>query len=133
MFLEGGPYGCYDDYEVNIWIYGNEANQTGNVNGATIDFGDLLGTHTFEVTDPNTGNSCWGEFVAEDKLAPVIDCNDYTILCTEGTINSPLVCDALTGSFDVQSNNGGPNAYDLEFLCGDIIEDLDVILSEELK
>lgn len=127
MFLEGGPYGCYDDYEVNIWIYGNEANQTGNVNTQTIDFGDLLGTHTYEVTDPNTGNTCWGEFTVEDKLAPTLTCNDYTILCTEGTINSPLVCDALSGSFDI-TTNAGMNDYVVELACGAVIEDMNVIV-----
>ncbi|MFT6333642.1 MAG: hypothetical protein ACJATI_000370 [Halioglobus sp.] len=128
MFLEGGPYGCYDDFEVNIWINGNEANQTGNVNTATISFGNLLGTHTYEITDPNTGNSCWGTFTAEDKLAPILDCVDYTINCTEGTIDFPIVCDALNGTFDVQSNNGGPNSYELDFACGAIIEDLNIVV-----
>ncbi len=125
MFLEGGPYGCYDDYEVNIWIYGNEGNQTGNVNGATIDFGGLLGTHTYEVTDPNTGNSCWGTFTAEDKLAPTLTCNDYNILCTSNPINSPVVCDPLNASFQPVANSGD-NAYTTELICGTTINDLNV-------
>ncbi len=90
LFLEGGPYGCYDDYEINILIFGNAANQTGNVSGTTIDFGDLLGTHTYEITDPNTGNTCWGEFTAEDKLAPIMECSDITINCTELDVPTPL-------------------------------------------
>ncbi len=125
MFLEGGPYGCYDDYEVNIWIYGNEANQTGNVNGATIDFGNLLGDHVYEITDPNTGNTCWGEFTAEDKLAPTLTCNDYSILCTEGTINSPVTCDPLNASFESVINSGD-NMYTVDLICGTQIMDLDV-------
>jgi subtilisin-like proprotein convertase family protein len=90
LFLEGGPYGCYSDFEVNILVFGSEATQTGNVNGATIDFGSLLGTHTYEITDPTTGNKCWGTFTAEDKLAPTVECGDYTINCTDADNPSPL-------------------------------------------
>ncbi|MFT4533889.1 MAG: hypothetical protein ACJA1A_000067 [Saprospiraceae bacterium] len=125
MFLEGGPYGCYDDYEVNIWINGNEANQTGNVSTATIDFSNLLGTHTYEITDSNTGNTCWGTFTAEDKLAPTLTCNDYNILCTSNPINSPVVCDPLNASFQPVANSGD-NAYTTELICGTTINDLNV-------
>ncbi|MDF1698148.1 MAG: T9SS type A sorting domain-containing protein [Saprospiraceae bacterium] len=132
MFLEGGPYGCYDDYEVNIWIYGNEANQTGNVNGATIDFGDLLGEHTYEVTDPNTGNSCWGTFLVEDKLAPVLNCSDYTINCTEGTIDFPVVEDVSVVTIVEDVSNNGANSYSVTVPYNVTITDLNVIFSGEI-
>ncbi|MEM9547419.1 MAG: proprotein convertase P-domain-containing protein [Bacteroidota bacterium] len=126
-FLEGGQYRCYADYEINIWIYGNEANQTGNVNGATIDFSALLGTHTFEVTDPTTGNVCWGEMLVEDKLAPVFECNDYAIDCTENPINAPIVCSSGNLGFNVDIN-AGANSYEVNVPsgCGLLINDLDV-------
>jgi len=130
LFLEGGPYGCYDDYEINIWIYGNENNQTGNVNGATIDFSALLGTHTYEITDPATGNTCWGEFTAEDKLPPILTCNDYTINCTEGTIDAPIICDELNIDFGIDSNSGS-NMIVHEQICGPIIQDLNVTVNVE--
>jgi hypothetical protein len=127
MFLEGGPYHCYDDYEINVWIYGNQANQTGDINGASVDFSNLLGTHTYQIIDPATGNTCWGTFTAEDKLAPTLTCNNYTILCTENTINSPIVCNPNSASFELTSN-AGSNVYPLEFLCGTTINDLNVIV-----
>jgi len=128
LFLEGGPYGCYDDFEVNIWVFGNEANQTGNVNGATIDFGNLLGTHTVEIIDPNTGNVCWGEFTAEDKLAPTVTCNDYTILCTEGTINSPVVEDVSVVNIATDVSNTGNNTYSVNVPYNVEITDVNVIV-----
>jgi hypothetical protein len=61
MILEGGPYGCYDDYVVSI-------------SGLTNDIVTKIGIYTVTVTDPETGNSCWGTINVEDKLAPVIEC-----------------------------------------------------------
>jgi len=132
LFLEGGPYGCYDDFEVNIWVFGNEANQTGNVNGATIDFGNLLGTHTVEIIDPATGNKCWGTFTAEDKLAPTLVCNDYTINCTEGTINSPVVEDISVVTIVENVSNTGDNDYAINVPFNVDITDLNIIFSGEI-
>ncbi len=129
LFLEGGPYGCYSDYEVNIWIYGNEANQTGNVNGAPVDFGSLLGTHTVEIMDPTTGNKCWGTFTAEDKLAPTLTCNDYTINCTEGTINSPVVEDISVVTIAENISNTGDNSYAINVPFNVNITDVNIIFS----
>ncbi|MBK8700843.1 MAG: HYR domain-containing protein [Saprospiraceae bacterium] len=69
MILEGGPYGCYDDYIVSI---------TGGNNPIT-----SPGTYGVTVTDPETGNSCWGNIVAEDKLPPVISCGDFAVTCID--------------------------------------------------
>jgi hypothetical protein len=128
MFLEGGPYGCYDDFEVNFWIFGNEANQTGDVNGASIDFGNLLGTHTYEVTDPNTGNSCWGTFTAEDKLAPTLTCTDYTINCTEGTVDSPVVEDVSQVDVIIDGENTGTNSYSVFVPFNVTVTDVNMIV-----
>ena len=47
MILEGGPYGCYDDYEVSV------------ENGDLEVYCDQIGSQlTVVVTDPDTGNSC---------------------------------------------------------------------------
>ncbi len=72
MVLEGGPYGCYDDYIVSI---------EGGDDVVCCD--DLGGPWTVKVTDPDTGNSCWGSIVVEDKLDPVIECTDAFINCNE--------------------------------------------------
>jgi len=132
LFLEGGPYQCYDDYEVNIWVNGNENNQTGDVNGVTIPFGDLLGTHTVEIIDPNTGNSCWGTFTAEDKIAPVIECNDYSINCTQNPINSPVVLDLSSVNIITDVSNTGNNSYSVNIPNGFVITDLNVIVDLEI-
>ncbi|MBL0083781.1 MAG: proprotein convertase P-domain-containing protein [Saprospiraceae bacterium] len=69
MVLEGGPYGCYDEYVVTV---------TGGGNVIT-----TPGAYGVTVTDPETGNSCWGNIVAEDKLPPVITCGDFTVTCID--------------------------------------------------
>jgi len=77
--LEGGPYGCYDDYIV-------EADKTlpyGNGPWIPACFGpqDIGRTYQVRVTDPVTGNKCWGNVKIEDKLPPVLVCRDYTVPC----------------------------------------------------
>ena len=62
--LEGGPYGCYDDYIVSI-------EGGGNVIGA----GMVGQTLQYTVTDPN-GNSCWGTITVEDKIEPMFLCDE---------------------------------------------------------
>ncbi|HRD07229.1 MAG TPA: hypothetical protein PK037_06675, partial [Saprospiraceae bacterium] len=86
MILEGGPYGCYDDYIVNIsGIMGQEITQPG--------------VYNVTVTDPDTGNSCWGVIYAEDKLPPIIRCEQ------------PM-CDLLDlqGIWDSEDNDFAPGA-----------------------
>lgn len=77
QFLEGDNYGCYDSLEIYITPFGTGA-QTGNVNGASVNFANLLtdasNPHEYEIFDPSTGNRCWGYFIVEDKIAPVVDC-----------------------------------------------------------
>ena len=75
MILEGGPYGCYDDYLVEVEGYGS------GFGGVTIDNGAIGSTLQVTVTDPETGNSCWGTISVEDKIKPTIECRDQTIMC----------------------------------------------------
>ena len=73
MILEGGPYGCYDDYEVSV--------DGGDAEVCCDELGETL---MAMVTDPDTGNSCWGEIFIEDKLSPYcVSILDYTLDCTE--------------------------------------------------
>lgn len=81
MFLEGPYDGCYDQYEVYIWPYGQEGASTGNVNNQLFNFTGLFGTHTFVVVNPFTGNRCWGTFTVEDKYAPEVLCENFNISC----------------------------------------------------
>jgi hypothetical protein len=86
MFLEGPYDGCYDQYEVYIWPFGQEAVSTGNVNRQLVNFSGLFGTHTFVVVNPFTGNRCWGTFTVEDKYAPVVECEDFEISCLQSSL-----------------------------------------------
>jgi len=79
--LEGGPYGCYDDYTVQIdkvLPYGNPA---GPWVPAVLGPSDVGKTYGVRVVDPATGNSCWGLLKVEDKLPPVLVCRDLNIPC----------------------------------------------------
>lgn len=104
-FLEGGPYGCYLDYEVYIDQYG----PNNDVNGQGIELNP--GFHSVTVLDPSTGNSCWGEFLVEDKLPPTIECIDASVLCTDST--DPVFTDPVEGVAQQSSSPGtsiGPGA-----------------------
>jgi hypothetical protein len=69
MILEGDQYGCYDDFIITIDSIGTD---TGWV---VFDAGEFIGgCYTVTITDPETGNSCWGTVCVEDKLAPQIIC-----------------------------------------------------------
>ncbi len=61
MLLEGGAYGCYDHFDINV---------SGGVTGNVI---TQPGTYTVTITDPDTGNSCWSTINVEDKSAPTIE------------------------------------------------------------
>ena len=84
QILEGGGYGCYDDYEVTI----------SGVTGQTI---LSPGTYSVTITDPDTGNSCWSEVTVEDKLEPTLVCSD----CPPGSI-MPIEL-PFTGTLDANS------------------------------
>ncbi len=67
-----GAYGCWDDFEVII-------EETGD-NYIDIDF---LGENvTVHVTSLETGNTCWGKALIEEKLPPEIsNCDSLWIAC----------------------------------------------------
>jgi len=53
-----------------------------DVNGCTIDL--ACGTYIYEVYDACRDNTCWGEFVVEDKIAPtIIPPADVAITCMQ--------------------------------------------------
>jgi hypothetical protein len=82
--LEGGPYRCYENYIVQITypqIPGINSYAEGNI----LDYSHVGLTLTVMVTDPVTGNRCWGQIRVEDKQAPLLDCGDeLTFPCTSG-------------------------------------------------
>jgi hypothetical protein len=90
--LEGGPYGCYDDYIVELdksAPFGN-----GPWVPAVLGPGDIGKTYQVRVTDPDTGNKCWGNIKVEDKLPPVLECEPYSLPCnadaTPGVVTTTI-------------------------------------------
>jgi subtilisin-like proprotein convertase family protein len=90
--LEGNNYRCYDNYVVTVYSGLSPAQPvlptspfvTGNEAGKQL---------LVLVTDPETGNSCWGKISVEDKQPPIIVCPaDVTIGCSQ----APLP--AITGT-----------------------------------
>jgi hypothetical protein len=91
--LEGGPYGCYNNYVVELdrtAPFGNGP-WTTNVAGP----GDVGKTYAYRVTDPKTGNKCWGNIKFEDKIAPTLKCRDQIINCNGSPVLEPAP--AITG------------------------------------
>ena len=71
--LEGGPYGCYENYQVAIGT-----SMAGPFNlGNTVTCANIGQTLAVRVTAPN-GNVCWGWILVEDKLPPVVECDGCT-------------------------------------------------------
>jgi hypothetical protein len=74
MILEGGPYGCLDDYELIIE----------NMDGDIIDnigAGQIGQEFIVTVLDPFSDNECWGKIFIEDKINPTIECRDLSVDC----------------------------------------------------
>ena len=79
MILEGGPYGCYDSYIVQLGL-----TMAGPFNlGNTVTCADIGKTYAAQVTDPRTGNRCWGLVKIEDKMPPTIECDQCTSLSND--------------------------------------------------
>lgn len=119
MILEGGPYGCYDNYIVQVLQGGQNGTPIDRdpiVPGVQVDGNDFGNCYTTKVFDPSTGNSCWGKICIEDKLPPQLDCQDTVILVDCGESVSP---DSL-GYPDVNEPCGN---FTLTF--NDYVEDFD--------
>ncbi|MDQ3017694.1 MAG: HYR domain-containing protein, partial [Bacteroidota bacterium] len=68
MILEGDNYGCYDDFIITVEDYGSDT-------GWIVIVGlPINNCYTITITDPETGNSCWGTACLEDKLPPQLIC-----------------------------------------------------------
>lgn len=72
--LEGGPYGCEDNYEVIIY---NKQNQPIGNKLTSAQIGQTL---KVAVVAPNT-NSCWGLIKVEDKSPAVLNCMPIYTTC----------------------------------------------------
>lgn len=88
VVLEGN-YGCWSQYLVDI-----DGPLTNKVSCA-----DVGKIYKVNITDPFTGNKCWGNILIEDKLAPTIVCADVTVSCNNDGL------DPATIGFPVFSDN----------------------------
>ena len=117
QILEGGPYGCYDNYIVNL-VTPTGGMLPGVVNASHIG----NGPHTVKVTDPKTGQSCWGKVIVEDKLPPVLECRDVVIACNGDlpTVPAPALVGPqiqIQQPFEIIENGPGtsPRIYTFDY------------------
>ena len=96
MILEGNNHGCYDNYIIEILEL---PFLTPHDSVLTIE--DVGKCFQVTITDPRTGNSCWGRLCVEDKQIPEIECpNDTIVGCNSpvdpSVLGSPvlLTCEA---------------------------------------
>ncbi len=107
MFLEGGPYKCYDAYRVQARLWsttgtGGLIDRQPNVPGVQLNGSDIGHELKITIIDTATGNSCWSHATVEDKLPPRLTCApNITVSCAAG------ILPAVTGTPQVAENCGG--------------------------
>ncbi|MDQ3141738.1 MAG: T9SS type A sorting domain-containing protein [Bacteroidota bacterium] len=83
---EGDNASCPGDFVVTVrdWITNKIIDADPVAFGAQIGRAQIGRHLKITVTDPATGNSCWGKAYIEDKLPPILDCPDsITISCLD--------------------------------------------------
>ncbi len=77
MILQGDY--CFDQFGIEAELVSNPAVNQSGTSSITI---SQIGTYNVTVTG-QSGLSCWGQVLAEDKSLPDLDCDDVSIFCTE--------------------------------------------------
>lgn len=122
MILQGTNYHCFDDYIVTVEGHGVPI----------VDHDDVGQTLYVTVFDPATGNSCWGTISVEDKLPPMIECRDITIMCGAQIpeVPAPQIQGyqtiIISGLSDVVENNSFTYDFDYSYLPSTPVLDVDV-------
>jgi hypothetical protein len=121
MILEGDNYGCYDDYIISIDSIGTD---TGWIVFDATEF--IGGCYTVTITDPETGNSCWGVACIEDKIPPQIIC-----ACPPGS-SSGDTCSISCLEVDLlEAGNIPPHLYPTIIdNCGYTLEVADILVND---
>ncbi|MEO1623829.1 MAG: HYR domain-containing protein [Bacteroidota bacterium] len=73
LVLEGDQYGCFEDYVVDLFT--DEDMQQMLPGSPLVTLAEAGLTLYYRVTDPETGLSCWGTLLVEDKIAPQLLCD----------------------------------------------------------
>ncbi|MCC7027462.1 MAG: HYR domain-containing protein, partial [Saprospiraceae bacterium] len=82
MILEGGNHYCYNDYIITVKDASTNVPHPNRFN-----YSDVGKCFIVTVTDPRSGNSCWGKVCIEDKQKPNIACPRDTIVTCISTID----------------------------------------------
>ncbi len=112
MLLEGGPYGCIDDYDIVV--------QGSNWEGVLSEDGLLGCEHvsellrTAKVTDTESGNMCWVSFYLIDDLPPVFDCVQDTL---------SLACDLPLSAVPPPLASDNCTDVDVVLLLEEVVDD----------
>jgi len=132
LFLEGGPYACYDEcYEVVL----SSDPTTPLLGGQLVPLSP--GTYTATVTDicDPENNSCWSTFVVEDKLSPTIECEDLFVTCLSSDIPEILIQDPVLpiqlapAGFEIMDNTS--TTFEIPVSAACTIEDINVKIDIE--
>lgn len=101
MMLESPAYGP-DAYSVELFDLDGNSLGTNTVTAAHLDM-----IIQVSVTLDGCDNSCWGLITVEDKLAPIVNCEDVTIACDVDVnlVAQPQMYDACGGPLDVSFND----------------------------
>lgn len=103
LILEGGPYGCFDGYTVEVE----------DMNG--VSYGNVMTAENIgqelivRVTGPNN-NSCWGKLIVEDKNPAPLECMDISTTCTGDIFPGSPISDLVT--FPANLNQFNENISD---------------------
>ena len=97
MMLKGDGYACADCFVIDI------TDASGAVVANPVQIGYAGSVLTVMVTDTCNDVTCWGDVLVEDKIPPVIECEDVTIMCS--TSIDPVMAE-LRGSMSAGDSPG---------------------------
>jgi len=95
VFLEGAYPNC-DITTFEISVVDSVGNTMSGIGSITV---TQEGTYTYTITDPATGNQCWGTMIVEDRSVP---CNDPFEICDTECRTAPLG-DCTSGHTDTDN------------------------------
>jgi len=106
--------GCQDEYIVEILT---EDLQAIRENSNIVDSDDAGKTLVYRVRHAGSENLCWGYIKVEDKVPPVISCEDYEVPCTH-----PQAFDELFPSFPTAATAEDCSEHTLSLIDETLVE-----------
>ncbi len=111
MVLEGGPYGCFDDYLIAVEGFGS------GFGSVSINPSECISALAVTITDPSSGNSCVGNLDLESTVPTVqasnitftnIGSNQMDVNWVNGNGDRRIVVINTANSFSPPANNYNP-------------------------